>query len=117
MRQIKFYKSLRFKIIAGLVCLLTFTMTILFAIQYFQHRDKMICNLRDNVSPHLTQMVNDVLKTSMLSKNRSEMKYILEVVHQYPEVKNIFILNRTGRIIISIDDKEVGRIMDLHDPT
>ncbi len=117
MIHMKFYKSLRFKIIAGLVSLLTFTMTILFAIQYFQHRDKMISNLRDNVSPHLTQMVNDVLKTSMLSKNRTEMKYILEVVHQYPEVKNIFILNRTGRIIISIDDQEVGKVMDLHDPT
>jgi two-component system sensor histidine kinase UhpB len=117
MKQIRFYKSLRFKIIAGLVSLLTFTMTILFAVQYFQHRDKMIRNLQDNISPHLTQMVNDVLKSSMLSKNKGEMKYILEVVHQYPEVKNIFILNRTGRIMVSIDDKEVGKTMDLHDPT
>ena len=116
-QHIRFYKSLRFKIIAGLVSLLTFTMTILFAIQYFQHREKMIRNLQENVSPHLTQMVNDVLKSSMLSKNKGEMKYILAVVHQYPDVKNIFILNRTGRIIISIDDNEVGKIMDLHDPT
>ena len=45
------------------------------------------------------------------------MKYILEVAHQYPDVKNIFILNRTGRIMLSIDDKEVGKIIDIHDPT
>ena len=117
MRQIKFYQSLRFKIVIGLVALLTVTMTILFTIQYFQHRDKMIRNLQENVSPHLTQMVNDVLKSSMLSKNKGEMKYILEVASQYPDVKKIFILNRVGRIITSIDDKEIGRIIELRDPT
>jgi len=57
------------------------------------------------------------LKSSMLSKNKNEMKHILEAVHQYPDVKNIFILNRTGRIIISTNDKEVGKIIDIRDPT
>ncbi len=117
MRRVKFYKSLRFKIILGLISLLTVTMTILFTVQYFQHRKKMIYNLQENVSPHLTQMVNDVLKSSMLSKNKDEMKYILGAVHQYPDVKNIFILNRIGRIIISIDDKEMGRVINIHDST
>ncbi len=117
MRQIKFHKSLQFKIIIGVVTLLTLTMTILFTIQYFNHREKMIHNLQVNVTPHLTQMVNDVLKSSMLSKNQGEMKYILEVANQYPDVKKIFILNRIGRIVISLDDKETGNIIDIHDPT
>jgi two-component system sensor histidine kinase UhpB len=117
MRQVKFYKGLRFKIILGLISLLTLTMTILFVVQYFQHRKKMISNLQENISPHLTQMVNDVLKSSMLSKNKSEMKYILEVANQYPDVRKIFILNRTGRIITSIDDKEIGKTIDIRDPT
>ena len=117
MSQTKFYKSLRFKISLGLVGLLSFTMSILFIIQYAQHRDKMIRNLQENISPHLTQMVNDVLKSSMISKNKSEIKYILEAAHQYPDVKNIFILNRVGRIVSSIDDGEVGKIIDINDPT
>ncbi len=117
MRQVKFYKGLRFKIILGLISLLTLTMTILFVVQYFHHRKKMITNLQENISPHLTQMVNDVLKSSMLSKNKSEMKYILEVANQYPDVRKIFILNRTGRIITSIDDKEIGKTIDIRDPT
>jgi len=58
MRQVKLYKSLRFKIILGLIGLLTLTMTILFTVQYFRHRKKMITNLQENISPHLTQMVN-----------------------------------------------------------
>jgi two-component system sensor histidine kinase UhpB len=62
-------------------------------------------------------MVNDVLKSSMLSKNKGEMKYILEVANQYPDVRKIFILNRTGRIITSIDDKEIGKTIDIRDPT
>jgi hypothetical protein len=77
----------------------------------------MIYNLQENISPHLTQMVNDVLKSSMLSKNKDEMKYILEAAQQYPDVKNIFILNRIGRIVISINDKDMGRIIELRDPT
>jgi hypothetical protein len=117
MRKIKFYKTLRFKIIVGLAGLLTFTMTILFTIQYFHHREKMIHNLQENISPHLTQMVNDVLKSAMISKNLSEMQYILEVVNKYPDVKEIFILDRVGRIIISLDDKEIGKTIDIRDPT
>jgi two-component system sensor histidine kinase UhpB len=117
MKRTKFYKSLRFKIITGLVVLLTFTMSMLFAIQYYQHREKMVNSLQEDLGPHLAQMVNDVLKSSMLSKNRSEMKYILEVVHRYPDVKKIFILNRAGRVILSADDQEVGKIIDIHDPT
>ena len=117
MRQVKFYKSLRFKIILGLIGLLTLTMTILFIVQYFHHRKKMITHLQENVSPHLTQIVNDVLKSSMLSKNKDEMKYILEAVRQYPDVKNIFILNRTGRVVISINDMDMGRTIDIRDPT
>lgn len=115
--QVKFYQSLRFKIILGLISLLTITMTILFTVQYFHHRRKMIANLQENVSPHLTQMVNDVLKSAMISKNLSEMKYILQVVNDYPDVKRIFILNRVGRIILSVDDQEVGKTIDLRDPT
>jgi two-component system sensor histidine kinase UhpB len=53
----------------------------------------------------------------MLSKNKDEMKYILEAARQYPDVKNIFILNRTGRIVISINDTDMGRIIDIRDPT
>jgi two-component system sensor histidine kinase UhpB len=117
MRQVKFHKGLRFKIIFGLIGLLTLTMTTLFIVQYFHHRKKMITNLQENVSPHLTQMVNDVLRSSMLSKNKDEMRYILEAVRQYPEVKSIFILNRTGRVVMSINDKDVGRIIDIRDPT
>src|SRR4030067_2829446 len=115
MRQVKFYKGLRFKIIIGLISLLTLTMTILFIVQYFHHRKKMIYNLQENISPHLTQMVNDVLKSSMLSKNKDEMKYILEAERQYPDVKNIFILNRTGRSVMSINDKDMGRTNVNHD--
>lgn len=117
MRQIKFYKSLQFKIIAGLVALLTFTMTILFIVQYYHHQKKMIVNLQERVIPNLTQMVNEVLKSSMISKNMNEMKYILEVVDKYPDVKNIFILDRVGRIFISIDDKEIGKTIPMDDPT
>jgi two-component system sensor histidine kinase UhpB len=77
----------------------------------------MIANLQENISPHLTQMVNDVLKNSMRSKNFGEMKYILRVVNDYPDVKNIFILDRVGRIVLSVDDQEVGKTIDLRDPT
>ncbi len=117
MRKIKFYKSLRFKITISLVALLTFTMTILFTIQYSHHRDKMIRNLQENISPHLTQMVNDVLKSSMVSKNLNEMRYILEATNNYPDVKKIFILDRIGRIILSTDDKEIGKTIDINEQT
>jgi len=117
MRPVKFYKNLRFKIIFVLIGLLTLTMTILFTAQYFHHREKMIYNLQENISPHLTQMVNDVLKSSMLSKDKTEMKYILEVANKYPDVRKIFILNRTGRIVTSIDDKEIGKTIDIRDST
>lgn len=117
MKGIKFYRSLRFKIIVGLIALLTLTLSILFTVQYFHHRKKMISHLQEDVSPHLSQMVNDVLKSSMISKNSDEMKYILEVANNYPDVKNIFIMNRVGKVILSNDEREMGRKIDLQDAT
>jgi two-component system sensor histidine kinase UhpB len=117
MTQIKFYKGLRFKVITGVVALLTLTMTILSTLQYVNHRKKMINNLQENISPHLTQMVNDVLRSAMISKNSGEMRYILGVASNYPDVKKMFILNRVGEIIVATDDKEVGKRIDLRDPT
>jgi signal transduction histidine kinase len=117
MQEIKFYRSLRFKIIVGLIGLLTLTLSILFTVQYFHHREKMISHLQEDISPHLTQMVNDVLKSAMISKNFDEMKYILEAANNYPDVKNIFIMNRIGKVILSNDEKEMGRKIDLQDAT
>jgi signal transduction histidine kinase len=62
-------------------------------------------------------MVSDVLKSAMISKNLSEMKYILEVANNYPDVKNIFIMNRIGKVILSNDENETGRTIDLQDAT
>jgi hypothetical protein len=48
---------------------------------------------------------------------KDEMKNILEAVRQYPDVKDIFILNRTGRIVTSINGQEMGKTIDIRDPT
>jgi hypothetical protein len=57
MRKVKLHYSLRFKIIFGLIGLLTLTMTILFTIQYLYHRKKMISKLMKERFPERIQSV------------------------------------------------------------
>jgi len=113
----KYFKNLRFKIIAGLVVTLTITMTFLFYIQYHQHKRKMINALRDHTSPNLTEVIEKILMDSMMSRNLGQTRNIFETITDLQDVKNIFLMNKVGEIIVSPRSEDIGSRLDIRHPT
>lgn len=113
----KYFKNLRFKIIAGLVATLTITMTFLFYVQYHQHKKKMIDALRDHTSPNLTEVIEKILWDAMMSRNLGQTKNIFETITGLQDVKNIFLMNRGGEIIVSPRNEDIGMKLDIRHPT
>ncbi|MFQ6077625.1 MAG: ATP-binding protein [Thermodesulfobacteriota bacterium] len=113
----KYFKNLRFKIIAGLVVTLTVTMTFLFYIQYHQHKKKMINALRDHISPNLTEVIKKVLRDAMMSRNLGETEKIFKTIIELQDVKNIFLMNKVGEVIVSPRSGDIGVKLDVEHPT
>jgi signal transduction histidine kinase len=117
MKLPQYFKNLRFRIISVLVVTLTITMTFLFYIQYHQHRKKMINALRDLTSPNVAEVIEKVIKDAMMSRNLAETKDIFETITDLQDVRNIFLMNKVGEIIVSPRDEYVGSKLDIGHPT
>ncbi len=113
----KYFKNLRFKIIAGLVVTLTITMTLLFYLQSHQHKKKMINALRDHTSPNLTEVIEKVLRDAMISRNLGEIRNMFETVTDLQDVRNIFLMNKVGEIIVHTRAENIGSKLDIGNPT
>ena len=113
----KYFKNLRFKIIAGLVVTLTITMTILFYLQSHQHKKKMINTLRDHTSPNLTEVIEKVLRDAMMSRNLGQMRNMFETVTDLQDVRNIFLMNKVGEVIVHTRGENIGSELDIGNPT
>jgi signal transduction histidine kinase len=113
----KHFKNLRFKVIAGLVVTLTITMTFLFYIQYHRHKEKMINALREHTSPNLTEVIKTILRDAMMSRNSGQTKNLFSTITQLQDVKNIFLMNKVGEIIVSSNGENIGMKLDMEHPT
>ncbi len=113
----KHFKNLRFKVIAGLVVTLTITMTFLFYIQYHRHKEKMINALREHTSPNLTEVIKTILRDAMMSRNSGQTKNLFATITQLQDVKNIFLMNKVGEIIVSSNGENIGMKPDIEHPT
>ncbi len=113
----KYSRNLRFKVIAGLVLTLTITMTVLFYIQYHQHKRKMINVLRDHTSPNLTDVIEKILRDAMMHRNLGETKNIFGAITELQDVRNIFLMNKIGEVIVSSKGMDIGSKLDISQPT
>jgi signal transduction histidine kinase len=113
----RYFKNLRFKIIVGLVVTLTTTMTFLFYIQYHQNKKSMINALRDHTSPNVTEVIEKVLRDAMMSRNLGETEKIFATITELQDVKDIFLMNKVGEIIVSPRGQNIGSKLDMGHPT
>jgi two-component system sensor histidine kinase UhpB len=113
----KYFKSLRFKIIAGLVATLTITMTFLFYIQYHRHKKEMVNALRDRTGPNVTEVIERVLRDAMITRDLGQIKNMFQTLTDLEDVKNIFLMNKLGEIIVHSRNEDIGRKLDMGDPT
>ena len=116
MKSRRIYQSLRFKITAGVTIPVLIILAIVSYLQYSNHRDLMMDDLRLHASS-LGEIIEGSLQHSMLTNDFTEVRGIVDEIAKIEEVKELFLLDNKGRIVISADQKRVGTILDLGDTT
>lgn len=116
MKPRRIYQGLRFKITAGVTIPLLIILTIVSYLQYSGHRALMMDNLRLSAS-NLGEIIEGSLQRSMLTNDFTEVQGIVDEIAKREEVKDLFLLDNKGRIVISADQKGVGAVLDLGDIT
>lgn len=116
MKTRRIYQNLRFKITAGVTIPLFVILTVVSYLQYESHRDLMVDNLRLSAS-NLGEIIEGSLQHSMLTNDFGEVQGIVDEIAARGEVKELFLLDNKGRIVISADQERVGMMLDLSDTT
>ncbi len=116
MKSRKIYQSLRFKITVGATMPVLVILAIFSYLRYSSHRDLMMDNLRLSAA-NLGEIIEGSLQHSMLTNDFTEVQGIVDEIAAREEVKEIFLLDSRGRIVISADQGRVGAMLDLSDTT
>ena len=116
MKTRRIHPSLRFKITAGVTIPLLVILAIVSYLRYSSHRDLMLDNLRLSAS-NLGEIIEGSLQHSMLTNDFTEVQGIVDEIAERGEVKDLFLLDNEGQIVISADQRRVGMTMDLGDTT
>lgn len=117
MKPARFYHSLRFKIIVGIVAILTISMGVFYYLETSLLRRHLIKNLEESSTHYLSNIIKGSLKHAMLTRDMDEVRYIIETVHDQREVLNIFLVNKAGEAVISSGSPVTKRRFSLSEPT
>jgi signal transduction histidine kinase len=112
----RFYHSLRFKITVGVATPLLIILTTISYLQYNSHRDLMMENLRLSASD-AGDIIEASLQHAMLTNDFSEVQQIAEEIAMREGIRDLFLLDKQGRIVMSATGKQVGTVLSLDDPT
>ncbi len=112
----RFYHSLRFKITVGVAVPLLIILTTISYLQYNSHRDLMLENLRLSAS-NTGDIIEASLQHAMLTNDFSEVQQIVDEIAKREGIRDLFLLDKQGRIVMSAMGRQVGTVLSLDDPT
>lgn len=117
MKPARFFHSLRFKIILGIVAILTISMGGFYYFETTLHRRQLIKNLEESSTHYLSNIIKGSLKHAMLTRDLDEVRYIMKTVHEQQEVMKIFLVNKLGEAVISSGTSDDKQRFSLSEPT
>jgi len=112
----RFYRSLRFKITISVAVPLLIILTTISYLQCNSHRDLLMENLRLSAS-NTGDIIEASLQHAMLTNDFSEVQQIVDEIAKREGVRDLFLLDKQGRIVMSAAGKQVETVLSLDDPT
>ena len=111
MRTKRLYDSLRFKITAGLLFPLLAILAIFSYLQYASHRQLMMESM-ELAAANAGEIVEGSLQHAMLTNDFSMVQQIVDEIAKQPGVRNLFLLDKKGQVVISAGNRMVGTATD-----
>jgi signal transduction histidine kinase len=116
MKLERLYHSLRFKVTVGVLLPL---LIILLGFSYLRHANyqSLLMNNLQVSAAGAGQIIEGSLQPAMLDNDFSELQQIIENIHTRPEVRDLFLLSKSGHVLISTEAGVTGTEIDLSDAT
>ncbi len=116
MAKAKFYHSLGFKLVIGLVVALLLASSPFFYLLYSRHRAKLVTQ-RIEFATSQSNLIKASLRHSMLTRDRGELQAILDGLGHQGRLVGVLILDKSGTIRASQQPADVGTRLDLQERT
>lgn len=107
--------NLRVKVTLGVVLPLVLILGIFTVIEYSRHQSVVITNL-SLLASHSGQVIESNLRHQMLKSDFAELQALLDTIGDAQEFQNIYLLDKTGRVIFAPHETNVGLLMDNRQP-
>ncbi|MBN1584412.1 MAG: GAF domain-containing protein [Anaerolineae bacterium] len=108
--------GLRFKITAGVLLPLLIILSILAYVRHTNYRNLLIKNLQTSAA-NAGEIIEGSLQHAMLTNNFSTLEQIVDNIAKQPRVYDLFLLSKSGHVLISTEEDMAGTTIDLDDPT
>ena len=99
--------SLRAKVTLGVVLPLVLILGTFTAFEYSRHKEVVLDNL-SQLASYTGQVIEDNLRVAMLVSDFSRVQGILDSIGEREEIKAVYLLDRSGKIIFSPDQESVA---------
>jgi len=100
----------------GVVSTLTLTISLFLLLQYLAHRQHLI-RYMENLSNHLSYVIQQNLEPAMLRKDFQEVQTILRNLSYNPIIGEILIVNKSGEVKFATSNKFLGNKLLDKDPS
>ena len=112
----RFYHSLSFKVVFGLVVAFIVTISPFFYLQYTRQRAKLIAQRIELVTSQ-SNVIKASLRHSMVAHDRGELEAMLDSLGRQGGLVRVLILDKMGTIKASQQPEDVGTQLALTEPT
>ncbi len=109
-------RNLRFKVVVGTLFPLLVILALSSYLQYRRHRGLMLQEL-ERTAANSARIVESSLSHGMMTNDRLEIQQTVARIATQRGVQSLLLLNKEGRIAVSTVPQDVGKTLDIKDPT
>ena len=116
MRVRQLFTSLRFKVTVGVLLALLIILSALAYVRHWTYQRLLVESLHATAE-NAGETIETTLQHAMFTHDRSMLSRIVNEMGRRPDVRNVFLLNKPGEVIISTAPDTVGQTFDIEDET
>ncbi len=111
-KGVKFHKTLAFKLFILLIILFVITFTLTTYLIIKEDSQQFLDVVKKNIT-HTGDIIKKSTHYSMLINRKDDVHHIIETLSENPELRGIYIYNKSGKIIYSTEKERIGTIVNI----
>jgi signal transduction histidine kinase len=116
MAKTRLSASLRFKVTVGVLLPLVIVWSGLAYIRHINYQRRLIESVRTTAA-NTGQIIEGSLQHAMLTNDFSELDQVVASIGQQPSVRQLFLLDKAGQVLIATNDSMLGQTIDMGNDT